>query len=1003
MKPLRLKFSGIRSYRALAEVDFTGLDLFAIIGDTGAGKSTILEALTFALYGKKTWSGGTLDELIADGEKKLYVEFSFDAAGQTWIVTRTRNRSTTPGVHKLINAAGDVKVDGAAEVSAEVTKLLGLKFEQFTRAVLMPQGRFDALLRASRTDRAKILASILGFDELSRIRTAATVHVTTWKVEVAKARTERNGLPADPDAALAAATDAANHAERVHDGLVAAARAAAVLEDETAEASRFAGNVAAAVSLLPVLETSEVLATLDELRRHAAQLTIEQTAAELDVTEADKAADELDTQAQALLAGMPDRDALAAVGHDLRTAADRISEATQERQQLLIERHGLTEPTDDIDPALTEAFDAAAAAVELAERAREEAAKRHTGATALWINFIDTTDKEAKAAEKAEASRTESGRLARIAEQLTNQRDDLKSLAVQAQDAHAVAVRADAAAEAAAGCEPGDACPVCTAPLPATFAPPANGERDAAAAAMEETRHQHGDAVAAVAEAAAKATQAAALAVTAGETHSLAAAALQAAIDAARDSGVDTTAGDQQSALVPFVASVDQTARYHRTAVTLRADRDRAVTQAGQELAATKARYTADVEHLDSGIAQHDRTIATCRATAAAVPDPWGPIDTESETSITAAADKISVAAGALDGLAGRRQTLHEAARKANNAVGRLKLRRATEVNAPTTATVHAANDRIARAVDVRSAISGAAPSHTDATCPAPAAVITDGVALDDVLSAVRTALEAADVVEAAGRAIHDGLTTRAETLSVQLNAVLVKARMATTAELHAAVGRAGEQVEEAARTVTRVEGEGIRARKLQKILDVGEPFVANLDALADALTTSKFLGHFVQERETELLAEASRRLKTISGGRFGFVADFGVANIASGEIRTPDSLSGGERFQAALALALALVEIASRGGGRLDAVFVDEGFGSLDAKALDVALSALEAVAGAGRTVALISHLRPVAEHVETVLHVTCDDMFGSRIDRLDADARDRLLADDVRSGLTG
>lgn len=139
MKPLRLRFSGIRSYRALAEVDFTGLDLFAIIGDTGAGKSTILEALTFALYGKKTWSGGTLDELIADGEKKMYVEFSFVAAGQTWIVTRTRNRSTTPGVHKLTNATGDVKVDGAAEISAEITKLLGLKFEQFTRAVLMPR------------------------------------------------------------------------------------------------------------------------------------------------------------------------------------------------------------------------------------------------------------------------------------------------------------------------------------------------------------------------------------------------------------------------------------------------------------------------------------------------------------------------------------------------------------------------------------------------------------------------------------------------------------------------------------------------------------------------------------------------------------------------------------------------------------------------------------------------------------------------------------------------
>ena len=154
--------------------------------------------------------------------------------------------------------------------------------------------------------------------------------------------------------------------------------------------------------------------------------------------------------------------------------------------------------------------------------------------------------------------------------------------------------------------------------------------------------------------------------------------------------------------------------------------------------------------------------------------------------------------------------------------------------------------------------------------------------------------------------------------------------------------------------------------------------------------------------REAELLAEASRRLRDITGDRFGFVEDFRVANIASGQIRSPDALSGGERFQASLALALALVEIASRGGGRLDAVFVDEGFGSLDSNALDVALDTLGKVAGAGKTVALISHLRSVAEYVDTVMLVTRDDVHGSRMRTLSEDERDRLLADDIRSGLT-
>jgi exonuclease SbcC len=124
---------------------------------------------------------------------------------------------------------------------------------------------------------------------------------------------------------------------------------------------------------------------------------------------------------------------------------------------------------------------------------------------------------------------------------------------------------------------------------------------------------------------------------------------------------------------------------------------------------------------------------------------------------------------------------------------------------------------------------------------------------------------------------------------------------------------------------------------------------------------------------------------------------------VASGEIRSPDALSGGERFQAALALALSLVEIASRGRGRLEAVFVDEGFGSLDLRSLDAALATLGDVAGGGKMVGLISHLKPVAESVETVLLVRKHDVLGSTIARLDDAGREDLLADDIRSGLTG
>jgi exonuclease SbcC len=110
----------------------------------------------------------------------------------------------------------------------------------------------------------------------------------------------------------------------------------------------------------------------------------------------------------------------------------------------------------------------------------------------------------------------------------------------------------------------------------------------------------------------------------------------------------------------------------------------------------------------------------------------------------------------------------------------------------------------------------------------------------------------------------------------------------------------------------------------------------AYADALNKLLTDGKFIGYLVREREVALLTEASRVLRSVSGDRFGFGFGFGfgdgfkVIDRHSGQERGPDTLSGGERFQASLALALALVEIATRSGGQLEAVFVDEGFVSV-------------------------------------------------------------------------
>src|SRR5260370_42533944 len=104
MRPLQLSFSGIRSYAAhVGPLDFAGKSSVAIVGDTGAGKSTILEAITLGLYGNSTWTGGGHKELMAEGAAQMIVDFTFIHDNQRWRVRRVFHANTTPSTHLLEN------------------------------------------------------------------------------------------------------------------------------------------------------------------------------------------------------------------------------------------------------------------------------------------------------------------------------------------------------------------------------------------------------------------------------------------------------------------------------------------------------------------------------------------------------------------------------------------------------------------------------------------------------------------------------------------------------------------------------------------------------------------------------------------------------------------------------------------------------------------------------------------------------------------------------------
>ncbi|MFL6052413.1 MAG: AAA family ATPase, partial [Actinoallomurus sp.] len=461
-------------------LDFTGKSLVGILGDTGAGKTTILEAITLALYGASSW-GSEVKELIAEGATSMTVELTFTHDGHTWRIRRVYYAGSRPSRHLLENLdAGDKgeKIDNRGAVNRRVESLLKLRRDDFQAAVLLPQGRFDRLLTAPEAKRTELLKGIFGTRSLEATRDLAAHHREVVRDLLDQVRDARSGYLPDPTEAAKAAALAAQDAQQRKvwlegvfsrmSGLQATAarhaRRLADLDDayRTLSDNRSMPDTAVLADL--AVTEQELAAAEDHLtsRETRAAAQREQTQQQLDTAAAEGVTVETVAAATTVLSGLPGRLS------SLRQTEDRL---TAEQQRIA----DATARLNDEDDRIAELQRGAEQLSEQATTVDTDAARTVNAATVLQqatlaviSAAITVAEAEAAQATATAAHLAAQAELPRLRETATAAQDKVHeaTLAVDA------VTRAEAAHTAGQGLHPGDACTVCAQDLPENYSPP---------------------------------------------------------------------------------------------------------------------------------------------------------------------------------------------------------------------------------------------------------------------------------------------------------------------------------------------------------------------------------------------------------------------------------------------------------------------------------------------------------------------------------------------------
>ena len=1029
MRPLSLTLEGVRSFRSPVSIDFTGRDHVAIIGDTGAGKSSLLESITWALYGRTSFSNQPNQELVNDTSTSARAVLRFQVRGQTWQVTRSLRRRgdgqvASAKVSLVRFDDGDEplqQIEGVGPVRKHVEELLGLDDKAFLRTVVLPQGQFaQLLLNEGDTPRADILRQVWRLDELKGAAAAAAraeAQLAPLRARLAQAL---EAEPADPDAhlrQLEAAARELSGAEATA-GAVAAATATALEQLEQAgqtteltdrisehlvydaEADRRRAAAIAAAAQQVAAELEQVAAARADL---AARL--EAVASDDDGLSGVAVATSRSTLqrlpglverlAAATAAERAAREDAAAAASAAEAAARQADQAQADAQRLAAERAGIAS-------AVTEATDALGSARRLLDAGRTQ----HAGARAL--------------AEQAAAARASAEALAAQLAPARQLVADSERRAEEAAAALAAAQREHAAAAAAHGLGAGDPCPVCERELPDGWHPPdahaltaARAEVDAATAAARtaagdltrlETQHAN-----AVAQAQQLDEQVAAAQQAVAQTR----VALRRALSV--DADLDRPDADLLGPLTAAVATAQEVVADFDAMARTVAD---AAAALGREAAAAAATAAA----VERRVAEQEALVAQLRSetsdAVAALPAPLGVTFTADGVGAGVRLEGIEGALAHLDErqkVLAERDSLRAELRQRATALDA----RSADIETRRTQSVREPTDELCGALERFGGLLTRAATRMDATdVQVPSVVGIDPQLLTEAVEQVAALTDLLRRRAAAQRDAALALAQEARATVAEHAARLDLPPDADPAQVHAAAARRLADAGFAAKTA-RNEAAAFagRVEPLRRALQARDDLEARAVAIADlaaALKDGAFPKWVTLRRSRALLAHASRLLGEMTAGRYAFADlddandDWRIVDNDTGMPRSPASLSGGEKFVASLSLAFGMVEMMARSGGRLESLWLDEGFGALDRSNLDAAVEALSTLASGGRLVVVISHLRAVAEQVPDVLAVTrattgSTARWLTNAERVQVAEADAVAADETLAALSG